>query len=284
MKTLSPAMQAHIEQPVTTLSTCWLLSRTDGVTFAYTDFNEILVIDGVSYNPVGSFTPTAIQTASLMQVDNLEMAVALDASSQAITQQDIRAGLYDFATVEIFMVNNQDLSMGTIPIRTGWIGEITINRASIRAEIRGLMQILQNQLGIQFSNACRANLGDTKCTVNLAPLTVTATVTQTTALNNFFVSSGLTQPVDYFTGGLVTFITGANAGFALQCKIYNPIGDVVVIEPFPYPIAVGDQFTIYPGCNKQLTTCLNKFNNLVNFRGEPFIPGVDAAVEYPNQH
>ena len=32
MKTVSTALAAHLAQPVTTLATCWRITRTDGIT------------------------------------------------------------------------------------------------------------------------------------------------------------------------------------------------------------------------------------------------------------
>jgi hypothetical protein len=39
--------------------------------------------------------------------------------------------------------------------------------------------------------------------------------------------------------------------------------------------AVGDDVTIWVGCDKSPTTCLNKFDNIFNFRGFPDIPKED---------
>ncbi|MGO1304812.1 MAG: phage BR0599 family protein, partial [Sphingomonas parapaucimobilis] len=35
------------------------------------------------------------------------------------------------------------------------------------------------------------------------------------------------------------------------------------------------------GCDKRLETCLSRFGNVVNFRGEPFLPGIDLLTRYP---
>ena len=33
------------------------------------------------------------------------------------------------------------------------------------------------------------------------------------------------------------------------------------------------------GCDKSLATCRDRFDNLVNFRGEPYVPGLDKMVQ-----
>ena len=49
-----------------------------------------------------------------------------------------------------------------------------------------------------------------------------------------------------------------------------------------YVIAPGDTFAVYPGCDKRLETCIGRFNNVINFRGEPYVPGLDAMMQYPD--
>ena len=60
-------------------------------------------------------------------------------------------------------------------------------------------------------------------------------------------------------------------------------GVLTLYLPMTYEVQQGDLFTIYPGCDKQNTTCAAKFNNIVNFRGEPFIPGVDSISQTGTQ-
>jgi uncharacterized phage protein (TIGR02218 family) len=46
----------------------------------------------------------------------------------------------------------------------------------------------------------------------------------------------------------------------------------------PYTIETGDRFTIVAGCDKSSKTCIEKFNNIINFRGEPDVPGTDKIL------
>ncbi len=280
MKIISPSMTAELKQTVTHLSTCWKMTRTDGVIIGFTDFNEPLIVDGLTYQSLGGFSPTTVQTTAALAVDNLEVIGVLDASMQTITEADIRAGLYDFAFIEIFMVNHDDLSMGIIQLRSGWIGEITIKRGEYVAELRGLLQKLQQPLGKLYSNQCRADLGDADCTVNLASFTVSTTVTAAT--NNFTFTAPISYASAWFQGGLLTWTSGLNIGLQMEVKLFTTPGSFQLVEPMPYAVIAGDAFSVYAGCDKSTGTCKNKFNNIINFRGEPFIPGIDKMVNYPN--
>jgi uncharacterized phage protein (TIGR02218 family) len=49
--------------------------------------------------------------------------------------------------------------------------------------------------------------------------------------------------------------------------------------PMPNTIALGDSFTVSAGCDKQFDTCISRFSNAINFRGEPHVPGTDKLLE-----
>jgi uncharacterized phage protein (TIGR02218 family) len=48
----------------------------------------------------------------------------------------------------------------------------------------------------------------------------------------------------------------------------------------PEPIAAGDTFIVTAGCDKRFETCRDRFNNIVNYRGFPHIPGNDFVTRY----
>lgn len=48
--------------------------------------------------------------------------------------------------------------------------------------------------------------------------------------------------------------------------------------PMPYDIEIADTYSVIAGCDKTFATCKAKFNNVVNFRGFPHIPGADMLV------
>lgn len=58
---------------------------------------------------------------------------------------------------------------------------------------------------------------------------------------------------------------------------------IVIRDAMPFAIEVGDRYEIEAGCNKIFETCQTKFDNVYNFRGEPWLPGFDKAMLYPDQ-
>lgn len=275
MKTLSTPLATHLTGEVTTLATCWKLTRTDTTIMGFTDHDRDLVVSGVTYKADTGFTPTAVAGSATLAVDNLDIEGML--SSGAITEADVMAGKYDFAEVEVFQVNYADLLQGVIKLRLGWLGEVTVKNHQFIAEVRGLSQRLAHTLGEFYSPSCRAQLGDSRCKVSMGPRTFTGTITTATSRQEF-LDTARTQVAGTFTFGKITFTSGANSGLSMEVKEYT-VGHFILALPMPYTLVVGDGYSVREGCDKTFATCISRFSNAVNFRGEPHVPGIDRMLE-----
>jgi hypothetical protein len=158
--------------------------------------------------------------------------------------------LWDGATVTIFEVNYRDLTMGTLQLQQGTIGNVKAGRSKFNAEVRGLSQALQQTVGRVYMPTCDATLGDSRCKVNLATYTVTGAVTSL-ASRQQFTDTGRLEAFNHFTNGVITWLTGANAGF--KEEIGSFVNGVVGLKlPMTNNIAVGDTYSMVAGCNKTL--------------------------------
>ena len=275
MKQVSTALGAHLQGEVTTLAHCWKVTRRDGVVMGFTDHDADIIYDSVTYQAQAGFTPTALQTSATLAVDNLDLEGLLDAA--CIREEDLLAGLYDFAEVDVFLINYTDLTQGRMVLRTGWLGQVTVSQGQFVAELRGLTQRLSQTVGQLYSPTCRAMLGDAACGVNLAGYTHSGQVSAATSRSQF-TDSANTQADGYFAYGKVTFTSGANAGLSMEVKQFAN-GSFTLILPLPHAIAAGDDYTAIAGCDKRFSTCAATFDNAVNFRGEPHVPGLDAMMQ-----
>jgi uncharacterized phage protein (TIGR02218 family) len=174
------------------------------------------------------------------------------------------------------MVNVTDLSQGIITHRRGWLGEVTLKNGQFIAEVRGLAQKLSQNIVELYTPTCRAIFGDGRCKANLASYTVGGTV-NTVSSRQIFISNSMTQAAGYFSGGEVVWLTGANAGRRMEIKEFSNKQFTLVL-PMPNNVTVGDTFNAIAGCDKTIGTCVAKFNNAVNFRGEPYVPGMDKML------
>jgi uncharacterized phage protein (TIGR02218 family) len=97
-------------------------------------------------------------------------------------------------------------------------------------------------------------------------------------------------PDDWFNGGGLTFETGSNAGRTMEVLDFvaddgmTITQDIELFLDMPFDVEIGDKLILYPGCDKRLSTCRDKFDNVINFVGEPVVPGADYIRKYPDAH
>src|ERR1700761_2258996 len=135
MKTLPPGLQDHLASGATTLCWCWKTPRRDGVVQGFTDHDLPLTFDGLAYEAATGFTASEVQSTLGLAVDNLTVAGAL--SSATLNDDDLAAGLYDDADIEIWRVNWASTDQRVL-MRKGSLGEVKRGRTGFSAEVRGL--------------------------------------------------------------------------------------------------------------------------------------------------
>ncbi len=284
MRDLSASMRDKLASALTTFCHCWLLRRTDDVKIGFTDHDEDLTFDGVTYERLAGMTASAVTQTLALNVDTMDIAGALQ--SDHLNEADLAAGLYDNASLTLFLVDWTDLNDRDI-VFCGSVGEITRGLNAFTAEMRGLSHALTQPRGRLYQRACDADLGDGRCTVDLTSPTYKGNGTvDGVATNHVFSASGLASYQDgAFTRGKLAWLSGANAGAVMEVKTHLNNGAKVSFElwqTMPFDIAIGDTFSVTAGCDKSLATCRDRFNNVLNFRGFPYIPGNDKVIAYPN--
>ena len=130
-----------------------------------------------------------------------------------------------------------------------------------------------------YDTSCRWTLFDAGCTLSRGSFSASGTVVSVTDDANF--TTNLTsQATDYFTLGMITWVTGQNTPYSKSIVKYTagPTGGIQLRAPMLFAINSGDTFTAYAGCDKSMNTCNNTFNNLANFGGFPFIPPPETGT------
>ena len=285
MKQLSAAMAARLAATATTLATCFRLVRRDGIVMGFTDHDRPITLAGLVYEAASGLTTSETVADASLAVGGLEVSGAL--SSDAITEADIEAGLYDGARVEVHVVDWTDPDAASLHVSTGVIGEIVRADDGFRAEVRSLAAPLAEPTGRLYQHRCDADLGDARCGVALdaAAWRGTGTVTAATDRRRLVVT-GLDGFADgWFDGGRLAFGSGANVGRAVEVKAHGHAADGTIVldlwRPMAGAVAAGDGFVVTAGCDKRFETCRGRFANTVNFRGFPHIPGSDFLIASP---
>lgn len=278
----------YTEWTTTRLAQFWMATRTDGAVFGWVDHDRDLTIDGHLFRSSLGFNPTATQATLDMQPGTLDVTSFMDVT----TEEEIESGIWDEAMIVVF-----EAPWDVLPARiardttnillAGRLGQLIRKAGVFTAQLHSLLEQLDTRIGAIYTPTCPWKLGDSRCRVDLTPLTHTGTITAVSGEPRFrFYDSASAQEDDYFNEGTLTFLTGRNAGRTGDVRDYTPqyTGEFVMHRPFPYGAEVGDTYRAVRGDDKRLETCRDVFHNVARFRGFPFIPGTDHVLQNPAVH
>jgi len=274
---------------ITKWAQTWTITRTDAQVFAFTSLDSDIMFRGVSHKACDSLSATATEmSAALASTGNMELEGLISDSS--ITALDLYRGLFDGATVEVWVVPWENTE-GEIPFRllAGTIGNVEQKLNSFTAEIITPAAIMQQRPLLEvYTPSCRFKLGDSRCTIDLSTLELTGSVTAllaftgpNAAARRVFVDSARTEVARFYENGELTWTSGDNIGLTSEIKDFDGTS-FVLWAPVKNAIVIGDAYTIRPGCDKSTTACTSKFSNFINFGGFPHVPGDDRLFQTPD--
>ncbi|SLN09638.1 hypothetical protein PEL8287_00057 [Roseovarius litorisediminis] len=159
---------------------------------------------------------------------------------------------------------------------------------AFEAELRGLTEALNQPLGRVYQKSCSAVLGDADCGFDLTtPGYVTEPAVEVVEDRRVFRFTALEGFAEgWFRHGVLRVTSGAATGLQGLIKRDRAEDTGRVIElwhPLRAQVQPGDGLRIQAGCNKRMSTCQFKFNNLGNFQGFPDIPGDDWTITDPRK-
>lgn len=206
--------------------------------------------------------------------------------------QALRAGVLDGAIVSVdrAVIDNRAAAPGVAPalsplgvvnIFTGRVAEIDLGRSNAVISVNSHLELLNvNMPRNLYQAGCRWQLFSAGCTLPAASYAVTGSIAAAAGSTNVInVTVAAPGGSGTYALGRLVMTSGRNSGFARSIRAWVPgtPATFTLLAPFPYPLAAGDGFSAYPGCDKQLKACL-AFGNEANFGGAPFVPAPEAAV------
>ena len=259
---------------LTTLALCWRVERRDGVAIGLTGHDRDLVVDGLLHRAAPGMAPSAIRRGLGLEADTMDVAGAL--ASAAIDGADLLAGRWDGARVVLFAVDWTG-GAGRVALGEGRIGAVSVKDGAFTAELRGASASLARPVVEETSPECRAELGDRRCRVAMAGRRTFARVVacaERVVLIDAVLADGA------YAGGRLRWFGGANGG--LEGWIAASSATTLTLRAEPaLAVEPGVLVELVEGCDKSLATCAGRFGNAVNFRGEPYLPGMDLLTRYP---
>lgn len=316
------ALLARMQLPVTTLCRVLKIMPLHASVFGITSLDkDIDFNDGgglVTYRAACGYTPSDVVTKTDLSVNNAEAAsLVATYPLDGVTIDAINSGVYDGAPYIEYLIDYEDIAAGFAIISSGNIGQITTtDKLACQIELRSLVQMLKQTNMVELTSiTCRAKFGDAQCKIAFVWYrgVVTAigaeddrtfsfnvpspeTAGYTSAEQQYLTSAGYVFPAshtfsdgsvyNFFEPGIVHWSTGDYANLESEVESFNSATNSITLTiPVPTIIRVGDEFMIRQDCAKSKAMCIERYDNIINMRGEPEIPlgnGTDLQSPTPS--
>ncbi len=168
--------------------------------------------------------------------------------------------------------------VGTLPLFGGRVADAQASRYAAAITVNSDAELLDVMIPRNvYQPGCGNTLFDGACGLAKSAYSTGATATGATDAARTTFNTALGQAAGYFALGWAVGLTGPNAGVGRTVKAFSS-GAITTIQPWPTAVAIGDTFTMYPGCDKTRATCIAKFSNVIRFRGHPFVPAPETVT------
>jgi uncharacterized phage protein (TIGR02218 family) len=270
------ALGNALTDDLTMLAICWRVVRSDGIALGFTTHDRALTVDGLRYDSAPGLVPSAIVGTDDLEVDSMDVGGALTAD--AITSADLAAGRYDHAAVTVFLVDWRTPDTGRQLLARGVIGDVQAGLdadGGFVASLRGPTAALAVTAVESSSPECRAELGDRRCGVALRGRVTLAVVAAAETLRLTLATEDVV--LANYVEGRLRVLDGPQAG--CDRRIVACDSAALLIDE-PIALTPGTRLRLWQGCDKRFATCVQRFDNAANFRGEPHVPGADILTRF----
>jgi uncharacterized phage protein (TIGR02218 family) len=249
---------------------CWHIRLKNGEEIGFTSHDHDVQIDGFRYLAKSLLSYDALQENDNISKDINEIFGVID--HKIIKEDDILRGKFDDAKLSIYLVNYKNLEQPKHLLHQAQIGSVRSSHNKFYADTHSIANKLNANITQSFSPYCRAKLCDKNCKLDANLYTKTGHIQKIISKNSFLDEKRVEENY-YYNFGTMRFISGENKGESFEIKNFRDKTFEVVLPPM-FRLVVGDQYEAITGCDKTFSTCVNKFNNAINFRGEPSISSV----------
>ena len=286
-RTLGGALVTHLASSTHTRARMVRIDLKDGSTIAVTDHDRAPVFDlgdgSATYSPRTGIIASDLALSTGFDSDDVEISGPIvETATEAwhVTRAAVLGGRFDDATVRFFEVNWASLGSGAIRLMKGFVAKSDVEGSKFKLTVHSEISRFKQEIGRTITAYCDADFGDSRCGYAVTP--VAATVTSVTDATQFTVSFTGTYADDYFNQGTVTFTSGAlNGTRPIEIFDWSAAGQVALFMEAAEAPEVGDTLDLRQGCGKTRDACM-AYDNIINFRGFPDVPGTDQVLRYPN--
>ena len=264
-------MKAHVAD-YQTRTLCLRIEASGGLVVRLTrHVRDLVMSNGDVYLSASGYEFTGYSTSTDLSpsVVDLQGIVGL----AGVERDAIASGVFNGAQCYLFATSWASPVVDEEPMTKSILGKATLRDDVYVIEEMGLIDTLNQTVGLIVTASCQKTFGSAQCGKALGPLTVTGTLS---AVVDQYTLQDATriEPADYFGAGTIAFTTGPNVGLRpLQITDYAADGTITLQDPPYYAVTAGTGYTMIPGCRKRETEdCKTKWANRVNFGAFSNVP------------
>jgi len=299
------------------ISELFYVKMVHGVELFLTSGSTPVIFKGDTYIP-SKIKRGSIKHTVEITVPELEITLGIDALNVDGRNVLAMAkdGYFDSAEVHVVAYEHKQNTHEYL-WRGNIAGEIESTLSEVTLKVKTVMHYFEETIPkIVYQRKCNHILFDTLCRADKDAYRVDCSISTLWSANKrILISTALADlPLNWLRNGVINVTSGANAGqsrrimlsagkeetegstpeefvrYAMSSNEYSIMGALYVLmptfvglvyldKPFWNSFAVGDTFSVWPGCDKTSEMCKNKFNNLNNFLGFEYIPESDTALK-----
>lgn len=255
----------------------YTIKLATGQLLRYTDADRVVSIGGNSWTLGPMLTRNTVRIVSGIQVSTLriDMSAKSDVLVNGVPLMEfVSLGGLDNAFITLERGYSPDPSQinltGKMVIFIGRVADISVGRHVASIEVKSPTELLDVKIPRNvYQPGCHSTWADEACGIDKTLYTQSGVITSASTKRQ--LNSDIIGADEYYSLGVVKFTSGVNNG--LSYTVRKQIGGQIdlIANTIATP-QIGDTFDVYAGCDKTMGTCKNKFNNILRYRGMPFIP------------
>lgn len=273
----------------------------------YTSFDENVSVTDVHNAAFGTYTSANLSRQQIVSdIDKARNSLEIEAPLSFSFSYNFLANIVE-ERIKLVLYSYNTVTRASTIIFNGYLFSVSAVNHRVKLVFQNILGITKRTgLRKRLQRNCPYALYDAGCQVTRSNFTLSMPVTSlnpelteltvdpTYTTNNFFVDG---ENTTYYYGGICNFngnnrfVLANNSSIVNSVRVYTitlisfmPNLADVLNEGFGYGQNYGNYFggisiSLSAGCNRTVENCRERFNNLNNFGGFPFLPSRDIYRE-----
>lgn len=285
MRTASPQLIAMLNEDQFIMADLYTITTVQGDVYRYTNYDFDLNVGGHNYSSKGPIISREGISLSLgVEVDNLNVSISVTNEQtfegicvvQAFHNGQMDGARFKLERIFLSPSDSTNTSAGAVLLFEGRLIEPKLDRNRVEVSVASDLDDLAVQMPRNlYQPSCNNTLFDSACGLLRQNHVVSTTIESGSTASRILCQ--VNQPQGWFTQGVIEFLDGGNAGLKRTVRLHES-GALLLTLPLLEAPQSGQRIRVYPGCDKRLETCINRFSNKEHFRGAPYVPVPETAV------